>query len=118
VFYLVITTRGYSPATAQTAAAARRAWAELAEAGKRLDQALLAGGASEIAPLLETFVEKLEAMAECAERARQRFPEIAAESDYVLGRLGTIVEPGPQPTRGPATRSPEEEKPRADDAAD
>ena len=118
MLYFVIAARGYSPATAQTAAAARRAWAELAEAGKRLDQALLAGGASEIAPLLETFVEKLEAMAECAERARQRFPEIAAESDYMLGRLGTITEPGALPARGPAARGPDGEKPKALDGTD
>ncbi len=118
MLYLVITAQGYSPATAQTAAAARRAWAELAEAGKRLDQALLAGAASEIAPLLETFVEKLDAMAECAERARQRFPEIAAEADYVLGRLGTITESGAQPARGPAERGPEGEKTTAADETD
>jgi thiamine pyrophosphate-dependent acetolactate synthase large subunit-like protein len=118
VFYLVITAPGYSPATAQTAAAARRAWAELAEAGKHLDEALLAGGAAEIAPLLEAFVEKLEAMAECAERARQRFPEIAAESDYVLGRLGTISESAAKPARGPAARGPEEEKPTGADETD
>jgi hypothetical protein len=118
VLYLSITVPGYSPATAQTAAAARRAWAELAEAGKHLDQALLAGGAAEIAPLLETFVEKLEAMAECAERARQRFPEIAAESDYVLGRLGTMTGSGAEPARGPAVRSPEEGKAEAADRVD
>ena len=45
----------------------RHAWAELADAGKRLDQALSDGDTSELAPLLETFVEKLEAMAECAD---------------------------------------------------
>ena len=82
---MVITAQGYSPATAQTAAAARRAWAEFADAGKRLDEALSTGAAYEAAALLETFVEKLEAMAECAERARRRVPEIAAEADYVLG---------------------------------
>jgi hypothetical protein len=35
--------------------------------------------------LLETFVEKLDAMAACAERARWRIPALAAERDYVQG---------------------------------
>ena len=85
MFYLTITAQGFSPATARTAAAARRAWAELADVGKRLDEALSTGDASAIAALLETFVEKLEVMGRCAETARRRVPEIAAESDYVRG---------------------------------
>jgi hypothetical protein len=87
VFYFAISAEGFSPATAATAAAARRAWAELAAAGKRLDEALSEGDASELAALLATFVEKLEAMAECAEKAQRRLPQIAAEADYVR-RLG------------------------------
>jgi hypothetical protein len=73
----------YSPPTAQTVAAARRVWAELAEAGGRLDQALSDGDWSATPALLETFMQKLEAMSESAARARRRLPEIAAEADYL-----------------------------------